>query len=72
MKMRTERKDGVVISTVRSMELAWYGNYEAAVSIDGEPWRILEGYATAKQAIEGHNKYEKMSKDELLEFDYIG
>ena len=72
MKMRTKRKDGVVISTVRPMFLAWYGNYETAVSIDGEPWRILEAYETAKQAIEGHKKYENMSKDELLEFDYIG
>ena len=72
MRIRTERKDGVVISTVRPPFMVWYGNYETAVSIDGNEWRILEGYTTAKQAIEGHNRYENMSKQELMEFDYIG
>lgn len=72
MKIRTERKDGVIISTVRPIALAWFGIYETAVSIDGGDWRILEGYETSKQAIDGHSKYEKMSKQELLDFDYIG
>ncbi len=72
MKIRTEREDKVVISTVRPPFMAWYGNYETAVSIDGEDWRILEGYETPQQAIEGHSKYENMSKQELVEFDYIG
>lgn len=73
MKMRTERKDGVVISTVRPpMYVAWYGNYETAVSIDGNGWRIIEGYETSQQAIDGHSKYENMTKQELLNFDYIG
>lgn len=72
MRIRTEREDGVIISTVRPSFMAWYGNYETAVCIDGNDWRILEGYATAKQANEGHSKYEKMSKQELLDFDYIG
>ena len=52
--------------------MAWYGNYETAVSIDGNDWRILEGYETEQQAREGHSKYENMSKQELLNFDYIG
>lgn len=72
MRIKTEREDGVVVSTVRPVALAWYGIYETAVSIDKQPWRILEGYETMRQAIEGHNKYEKMSKQELLDFDYIG
>ena len=72
MRILTKRKDGVIISTVRPMCLAWYGEYETAVSINGEPWRILEGYETETDATQGHNKYEKMSKQELLEFDYIG
>lgn len=72
MKIRTNRKDGVIISTVKPSFLAWYGRYETAASIDGCPWRILEGYETAKDAINGHNKYEKMSKEELLNFNYIG
>ena len=71
MKMRTERKDGVVISTVRPYFMAWYGNYETAISIDGNDWRILEGYETEQQAREGHSKYENMSKQELLNFDYM-
>lgn len=72
MKIRTERKDGVVISTIKPQFMAWYGNYETAVYIDNGDWRILEGYETAKQAMDGHNKYENMSKQELMEFDYIG
>lgn len=72
MRILTKREDGVIISTVQPMFLAWYGKYETAVSIDGEPWRILEGYGTAPDAVQGHNKYENMSKRELLEFDYIG
>ena len=72
MKIRTERVDGVVISTVRPSFMAWYGNYETAVSIDSNNWRILEGYETAQQATKGHGKYENMSKQDLLDFDYIG
>ena len=72
MRMVTKREDGVVISTVYVTYMNWYGNYETAVSIDGADWRILEGYERMKQAIEGHSKYENMSKQELLDFDYIG
>ena len=71
MKMRTERKDGVVISTVSPYFMALYGNYETAVSIDGNDWIILEGYETEQQARKGHSKYENMSKQELLNFDYM-
>ena len=41
--------------------MAWYGKFETAVSIDGNPWRILEGYETATEANKGHIKYENMS-----------
>lgn len=45
MIIKTEREDGVIISTLKPTHfLAWYGNYETAVSIDRNDWRIVEGY----------------------------
>ena len=67
----TEREDNVVISTVKPHFMAWYGEYETAISIDGEPWRIAEGYETLEEAIEGHDKFSKMSKEELMNYKYI-
>ena len=68
----TEREDGVVISTVESSPLiAWYGRYETAISIDHKFWRIAKGYGTLEEAIEGHDKFSKMSKEELMEYKYI-
>ena len=72
MRIRTEREDGVIVSTVRPRCFAWYGNFETAISIDGEAWNIAEGYETAKQAVKGHEKYENMSKEELMNLDFIG
>lgn len=72
MRMQTKRKDGIIISTVTVEFLAWYGEYETAISLDGFDWRILEGYNTKEKAIAGHNKYVNMPKKELMEFDYIG
>ena len=72
MRIRTEREDGVVVSTVRPRCLAWYGNFETAISIDGEAWNVVEGYETEKQALKGHEKYENMSKEELMNLEFIG
>ena len=69
----TEREDGVVISTVESSPLiAWYGRYETAISIDREFWKIARGYNTLEEAIKGHARFSSMSKEELMEYKYIG
>ena len=70
--MKTSRNDGVIISTVAPSFLAWYGEYETAVSIDGKPWRIARGYETLEEAIEGHDRFSSMSKEELMNYKYIG
>lgn len=68
----TERKDNVVIYTVAPPSLcAWYGKYETAISIDGELWNIAEGYETLEEAIKGHNRFAKMSREELMNYKYI-
>ena len=69
----TERDDDVVVSTVESCpSIAWYGRYETAISIDHTFWRIAKGYDTLEGAIEGHIKFATMSKEELMEYKYIG
>ena len=69
----TEREDNVVVSTVESCpSIAWYGRYETAISIDHTFWRIAKGYDTLEEAIEGHIKFATMSKEELMEYKYIG
>lgn len=70
--MKTSRNDGVIISTVAPSFLAWYGEYETAISIDGKPWRIARGYESLEEAIEGHDRFSKMSKEELINYKYIG
>ena len=70
--MKTSRNDGVIISTVAPSFLAWYGEYETAISIDGKPWRIARGYESLEEAIEGHDRFSKMSKEELMNYKYIG
>ena len=68
----TKREDGVIISTVESSPLvAWYGRYETAISIDHTFWRIAKGYNTLEKAIEGHVRFSKMTKEELMEYKYI-
>ena len=68
----TKREDNVVISTVEPSPLiAWYGRYETAISIDGEPWRIAKEYDTLEEAIKGHAKFSSMTKEELMEYKYI-
>ena len=66
-----QREDKVIISTASIPFMDWYGPYETAVSIDGKPWKIAEGYENLKQAEEGHKKYESMTKEELENLDYI-
>ena len=69
----TEREDDVVVSTVESSPLiAWYGRYETAISIDHKFWKIARGYNTLEEAIKGHARFSSMSKEELMEYKYIG
>lgn len=69
----TKREDGVVISTIEPSPLmAWYGRYETAISIDHSFWRIAKGYDTLEDAIKGHARFSSMSKEELMEYKYIG
>ncbi|MBP3906314.1 MAG: hypothetical protein J6D12_04260 [Peptostreptococcaceae bacterium] len=72
MRIVTNREDGVTLSTVKVNFLNWYGDYETAVMIDGGNWRILEGYDTDVMAKIRHKFYENMSKEDLINFDYIG
>ena len=72
MRIVTNREDGVILSTVKVNFLNWYGDYETAVMIDGGNWRILEGYDTDVMAKTRHKFYENMSKEDLINFDYIG
>lgn len=72
MRIKSVREDGVIISTVRPSSMAWYGKYETALSVDGREWDILEGYSTKEEAQKGHNKYLNMSREELVNLDYIG
>lgn len=68
----TKRDDNVIVYTTEPpYSLAWYGEYETAVSIDGERWRIAESYETLEEAVKGHYKFSKMSKEELMAYKYI-
>ena len=72
MNLKFKREDGNIISTVTPWCMAWYGTHETAViKPDGEI-RILEGYDTEKESLEGHKKYCNMSTEELENFKYIG
>ena len=63
----------MVISTIEPSPLmAWYGRYETAISIDHSFWRIAKGYDTLEDAIKGHARFSSMSKEELMEYKYIG
>lgn len=61
-----EREDGIKISTVKVPFLAWYGEYETAISIDGSSWRIYRGYDNKEEALKGHEELTKMTKEEIL------
>ena len=67
----TEREDGVVIFTVEPYYMPWHGKFETAVSIDSKPLRIAEEYETLEEAMEGHIRFSKMSKEELINYKYM-
>lgn len=68
----TKRKDGYLISTVRSLD-NWYGKYETAFWYEGsDNIRILKGYETKKQSIEGHTYFCNISTEELEQYEVIG
>ena len=66
----SKKEERIVISTTLS-RLAWYGEYETAISMDGKDWRIVESYDIEEEAIKGHKKYTKMTKGEMLKLSYI-
>ena len=61
-----KREDNVEFSTIKVPCLSWYGEYETAISIDGKPWRIYRGYDSKEEALKGHEKLTKMTKEEIL------
>ena len=69
---RTKRSDGYIISTVEPYDLAWYGKYETALVKSPNDVRIIEGYSTKEEAIEGHEKYCNMTTEELEGLEFIG
>lgn len=68
----TKRENNIVVSTVEPKALAWFGEYETAISFDdGVSWRIAEGYDTLEEAIKGHKKYSNMDIKELENIEFI-
>ena len=61
-----KREDNVEFSTIKVLCLTWYGEYETAISIDGSDWRIYKGYDSKEEALKGHEKLTKMTKEEIL------
>ncbi|MBP3906315.1 MAG: hypothetical protein J6D12_04265 [Peptostreptococcaceae bacterium] len=72
MLILSEREDGITLLTLRAAYFNWYGDYETVVSIDEGRWRVLEGYNYSIEASIGHSKYDRISREELINFDYIG
>lgn len=73
MKMKTKLCEGVILSTVSVEFINWYGDYETAITFDNQQtWRIIEGYKSEEDAVEGHMKYENMSIGRLKNIRYIG
>lgn len=69
-KRRDTLKEGIILSTVRPVCLAWYGEYETAITFDNQKtWKILKGYDTEKEAVRGHEEFLKMSIDELMKLE---
>ena len=59
-------EEGVILSTVKPVYMAWYGEYETAITFDNQKnWIILKGYNTENEAIKGHEEFLKMNIDEL-------
>ena len=66
-----KREDNVKFSTIKVPFLAWYGEYETAISIDGKPWRIYRGYDSKEEALKGHEELTKMTKEEILDLSSL-
>lgn len=67
----THRKDGYVISTVRSFD-DLYGKYETAYWYDiFQDVKILKGYPTREEAIKGHDYFCNISTEELKKYKII-
>ena len=67
-----KRNDGIMVSTIKAIAFAKYGEYETAISVDyGERWRICKGYNTKEEALEWHEKFLEMSQKELLYFNFL-
>jgi hypothetical protein len=61
------RKDeGIIIVTMKVEYLAIYGNYETVISIDNQGWKMVKSYNSEEEAKKGHEKYIKMTKEEIL------
>lgn len=76
--LRNKRKDGIIISTIEPTYMAWYGKFETA-KVTGSDLQdfnpsvsVLEGYETKEEAIAGHQKYLKMTTEELNKITPIG
>jgi hypothetical protein len=61
---RDTRPDGIVISTIKPKEYAWFGEYETAVItyewLNNENIKVVEAYSTLEEAKAGHQKYLNM------------
>lgn len=67
----THREDGITISTIEPPCMAWYGKYETAISIDEGKWRIYKGYDTKEEALKGHEEVKNMTREEILNINFI-
>ena len=64
------KAEGIEISTVMP-RFALHGEYETEISIDGRNCGIVEGYDSEEEALKGHSKYVKMTKEEILKLSYL-
>ena len=78
LDIKNERADGVIVSSVEPQFMAWHGKYEtAAIYRDGSEnyVKILAGYNTLEECLEGHERILNMSEEEfykLPDLDRIG
>ena len=65
----SERNDQVIISTVEVPFLPLWGEFETAISVDNQSWKIYKAYSTAEDALDGHTYFSKLSKDEIIKLE---